>query len=169
MVENNHKNEEDVDMTGLMSVKKGDEVVMLGFTGIRLCTLKVAAADKKTITVETKKGELVFDRKTGVQQDMEEGKEKYANKLVHPDDAPEQKAKKSAKPAAKPAKKEEPKKSKKAEPVEEDDEDEDEEDEKPAKTAKKADKKVPKKPAKKVEPEEDEDDEEDDDEDYEEV
>jgi hypothetical protein len=150
-------------MSNLANVKKGETVVLLGFTGIRLADMVVASADKKTITLDSKKGELVFDRKTGVQTNTEEGKEKYANKIVLPEDAPEQKKRtKTDKKVVKVAEKKVEKKVKAKEVVEDDDEDEDEEEEKPAPKAKKVEKK------KAVEPEDDDEDDEDD-EDYEEI
>jgi outer membrane biosynthesis protein TonB len=107
---------------GLANVTKGDAVVLLGFTGIRLADVKIKAATKTELTVEKADGTLmIFDRKTGVQKNVVEGKEKYANKIVHPDDAPAPKEKKAKAPAAKKAVKKAP------EPVEEEDEDEDEE------------------------------------------
>lgn len=143
-----------------LAAKKGDKLVLLGFTGIRLAEVEVAKATKTELTVIKANGdEMVFDRKTGVQTNVAEGKEKYANKLVDPADAPAPKAKK-AKPAKKAApKKEEPE-------VEEEDEEEEEEE---APKPKKKPAKGKKKPAKKVEVEEDDEDDEDDDEDYEEM
>jgi hypothetical protein len=143
---------------GLMDVKKGNTVVMLGFTGIRLADVVVADCDKKTISIETKKnGTLVFDRKTGKQQDMAEGKEKYANTIVHPEDAPKQK---KAAPATKKDKKEDKKTSdkkgsKKSDEDEEEDSD-DEGDKEESKSSKKDDKKS-KKSDKKSKMDEDDD------------
>ena len=49
----------------MLDVKKGDKVIVKGFTGIKLCVSEVAEATKKTITVLKKDGsEMVFDRKT---------------------------------------------------------------------------------------------------------
>lgn len=150
----------------MMNQKKGDTVILCGFTGIKLGVFEVTAATKKTLTLTKANGdELIFDRKTGKQINVEEGKEKYANRIIEDDGsyvAPTRSgAKKKA--AKKPAKKQ-------PEPVEEDeDEDEadDEEEEEPKpvkKPAKKAAPKAPaKKPAKKAPVvEEDEDDEDDD-------
>lgn len=152
----------------MIESKKGDKVIVKGFTGIKLGVFEVASATKKTITVNKKNGdEMIFDRKTGRQVNVEEGKEKYANSVMEDDGsfvAPSTRGA-SKKAAAKKA-------AKKPAPVEEDedeevDEDEDE-DEEPVKPAKKPAKKAApaKKPAKKV-VEEDED--EDDDDDFEEV
>lgn len=146
-----------VDLTG---IKKGNTVILCGFTGMKLGVYKVTSATKKTITIEKKDGtEVEFDRKTGKQLDVEEGKERYANFIMEDDGSyvPPARKKKD-----KPAKKTSAKKAKK-EVEEEDEEDidvedleEDEEEEEEVKPKKKA-----KKAAKKVEEEEDEDDEED--------
>ena len=150
----------------MMNQKKGDTVILCGFTGIKLGVFEVTAATKKTLTITKKNGdEMIFDRKTGKQINVEEGKEKYANRIIEDDGsyvAPTRSgAKKKA--AKKPAKKQ-------PEPVEEDeDEDEadDEEEEEPKpvkKPAKKAAAKAPAKKTTKKAPvaEEDEDDEDDD-------
>lgn len=142
----------------MIELKKGDKVILKGFTGIKLGVFEIAAATKKTVTVIKKNGdEMIFDRKTGRQVNVEEGKEKYANSIMEDDGsfvAPSTRGasrKKAAKKAAP-----------KAAPVEDDEdeeveEDEEEEVEKPAKPAKKG----KKTPAKKVV--------EDDDDDFEEV
>jgi hypothetical protein len=142
----------------MLEMNKGDKVILKGFTGIKLGVFPVASTTKKTITVLKKNGdEMVFDRKTGKQVNVEEGKEKYANRII-PDDgsyvAPSTKGaakKKAAKKAAA-----------KAKPVEEDediDEDEDEyEESAPKKSTKKAAKKSGK--SKKAAADEDEDDDE---------
>lgn len=143
----------------MIESKKGDKVIVKGFTGIKLGVFEVASVTKKTITVNKRNGdEMIFDRKTGRQVNVEEGKEKYANSVMEDDGsfvAPSTRgankkaaAKKTAK--VKPA------------PVENDEDvedDEDEEEEEPVKPAKKPAKKTApaKKPAKKV-VEEDEDD-----------
>lgn len=158
----------------MLNTKKGETVILKGFTGIKLGVFEVTAADKKTITITKRDGnELIFDRKTGKQVNIEEGKEKYANSVMEDDGsyvAPSTRGaskKKAAKAATKPAKK--------SAPVEEEDDDEDEDDEeeevKPVKkNAKKPAPKAPaKKPAKKAPVVEDDDDEDDDDDDFEEV
>ena len=118
----------------MLEMNKGDKVILKGFTGIKLGVFPVASTTKKTITVLKKNGdEMVFDRKTGKQVNVEEGKEKYANSII-PDDgsfvAPSTAgAKRKSKKAAKAKTKVED------EPEEEeevDDEVEDEEEEKPA-------------------------------------
>jgi hypothetical protein len=81
----------------VLALQKGDKAILLGFTGIRLAEVEIAKANQKTLTVIKSDGsEMVFDRKTGVQINVAEGKEKYANKLVHPSDAPAVKKKKKA-------------------------------------------------------------------------
>lgn len=136
----------------MLDVKKGDKVIVKGFTGIKLCVSEVAEATKKTITVLKKDGsEMVFDRKTCKQINVEEGKEKYANSVMEDDGsyvAPSTKkvVKKKGKKVAKPV-------TKKAKPEPEDDEDEDDEEEEEVKPAKKAAKK-----SKKVVEEDDDDD-----------
>lgn len=140
----------------MLECKKNDKVILKGFTGIKLGVFEVVSATKKTITINKKNGdELIFDRKTGKQINVEEGKEKYANSIMEDDGsfvAPSTKGatKKSAK---KPVKKAKP------EPEEDEDfeDDEDDEDEEPVKPAKKPAKKAAKKPAKKVVEEDDDD------------
>ena len=135
----------------MIELKKGDKVILKGFTGIKLGVFEIAAATKKTVTVIKKNGdEMIFDRKTGRQVNVEEGKEKYANSIIEDDGsfvapstrgASRKKAAKKAAPKAAPVEDEED---------EEVEEDEEEEVEKPAKKAKKA-------PAKKVVEEDDDD------------
>lgn len=121
---------------GLGEVKKGNMVVLLGFTGMNLGEYKVTAADKTEISIETKKGTLTFSRKTGVQTNVEKGKERFANKICLPEDAPEKIDRNAAKKDApkkddKKAKKDE-KAAKKPEPEPEpDDDDDDEDDDRP--------------------------------------
>lgn len=147
----------------MIELKKGDKVILKGFTGIKLGVFEITSVTKKTVTIVKRNGdEMIFDRKTGRQVNVEEGKEKYANSIMEDDGsfvAPSTKGasrKKAAKKApAKPA------------PVEEDEEEEDEadedeeEDEEPVKPAKKPAKKAApaKKPSKKVVEDDDEDDE----------
>jgi hypothetical protein len=117
-------------MAKLENVKKGETVALLGFTGMNIGEFKVTAATKSEITIETKKGTLSFSRKTGKQLGLPEEKEKYANKIVLPEDAPE-KVERKAKPAKKDDKKKPAKEDKKpakkqpAPPVEPDDDAED--------------------------------------------
>lgn len=149
----------------MIELKKGDKVILKGFTGIKLGVFEIAAATKKTVTIIKKNGdEMIFDRKTGRQVNVEEGKEKYANSIIEDDGSFVAPATRGA------SRKKAAKKAAKAEEVEEADEDEeddeDDEDEEPVKPMKKPAKKAApaKKPAKKV-VEEDEDD----DDDFEEV
>lgn len=143
----------------MIELKKGDKVILKGFTGIKLGVFEIASATKKTVTVLKKNGdEMVFDRKTGRQINVEEGKEKYANSIMEDDGsfvAP------STRGAARKATKKAPK-AKPAPAEDEDDEEEleDDEDEEPVKPSKKPAKKAPpaKKPAKKVIEEDDDDD-----------
>lgn len=144
----------------MLDLKKGDSVILKGFTGIKLGVFEVTGATKKTLTITKRNGdEMIFDRKTGKQINVEEGKEKYANSIMEDDGsyvAPSTKgaAKKTAKKTVK-----------KSAPAEDDDEDEDEEEPKPAK---KPSKKTVKAPAKKRPVVEDDEDDEDDD-DFEEI
>ena len=146
----------------MIELKKGDKVMLKGFTGIKLGVFEIASATKKTVTIVKKNGdEMVFDRKTGRQINVEEGKEKYANSIMEDDGsfvAP------STRGAARKATKKAPK-AKSAPTEDEDDEeeledDEDDEDEEPVKPSKKPAKKAApaKKPAKKVVEEDDDDD-----------
>lgn len=144
----------------MLELKKGEKVILKGFTGIKLGVFEVASTTKKTITVLKRNGdEMVFDRKTGKQVNVEEGKERYASSIMEDDGsyvAPSTagaKRKKVAKAAAK------------AKPEPEEEEDEAEVDEEPVKKPSKK-KSAAKKSSKK--PVEDEDDDEDDDE-FEEV
>lgn len=108
----------------LENIKKGDTVIVKGFTGIKLGVFEVAKATEKSITIKKKDGNLmIFSKKDGRQTNVEEGKEKYANSVMENDgsyvkpNSGGRKKKKAAKPA-KPAKK--------PEPVEEVEDDEDE-------------------------------------------
>lgn len=147
----------------MAKVKKGQTMIMVGFTGIKLTRVEVAEVTDKGIVVVKRNGEkVIFDKKTLVQTNAKS--EKYANRLIEddPDWEPAlNKARKAPKKASKKATK------KAAAPVEDDDDEEDEEDEEEEKPVKKSSKKASKKPAKKAEPEEDEDDEEFDDDDEE--
>ena len=152
----------------MIESKKGDKVIVKGFTGIKLGVFEVASVTKKTITVNKRNGdEMIFDRKTGRQVNVEEGKEKYANSVMEDDGSFVAPSTRGA------SKKAAAKKTAKAKPApveddedEEEEEDEDEEEEEPVKPAKKPAKKTApaKKPAKQVVEEDD-----DDDDDFEEV
>lgn len=139
----------------MIELKKGDKVILKGFTGIKLGVFEIAAATKKTVTVIKKNGdEMIFDRKTGRQVNVEEGKEKYANSIMEDDGsfvAPSTRGASRKKAAKKAAPKAAPVEDEEDEEVEEDEEEEAEKPAKPAKKAKKA-------PAKKVVEEDDDDD-----------
>lgn len=148
----------------MIELKKGDKCIVKGFTGIKLGVFEVAAASKKTITVMKKNGdEMIFDKKTGRQVNVEEGKEKYANFIMEDDGSYTAPSRGTKKPAdKKPTKKPAP-----APDLEEDDE-EDEEAEEDVKPSKKASAKKASKKATKKTPVI-EDTEEDDDDDFEEI
>ena len=139
----------------MTELKKGDKVILKGFTGIKLGVFEIASATKKTVTIIKKNGdEMIFDRKTGRQVNVEEGKERYANTIMEDDGsfvAPSTRGA-SRKAAAKKAAKAKPA------PVEDEDEElEEDEDEEPVKPAKKPAEKAPtKKPV--VEDDDDDDD-----------
>lgn len=70
----------------LKNIKKGDTVIVKGFTGIKLGVFEVAKATEKSVTVEKKDGSLmIFSKKDGRQTNVEEGKEKYANSIMEDD------------------------------------------------------------------------------------
>lgn len=94
----------------LKSIKKGDSVIVKGFTGIKLGVFTVAKATDKTITVEKKDGSLmIFSKKDGKQTNVEDGKEKYANTVMEDDGSyVKPNSGKRKKTDKKPAKKEEP-------------------------------------------------------------
>ena len=155
----------------LANLKKGDTVILHMFTGIAVGVKEVLAADKNTVTLETRIGKAKFSRKTGKQVEPKAKQDRFANYITE-DDGSYQPSGAQAN-SKKKSKKNEDKKSKtkakaKAAEVEEDEDDEDEEEEppRPAKKSKKTEKKPAKKTKAKPEPEEDED--EDDDEEYEE-
>lgn len=139
----------------MIELKKGDKVILKGFTGIKLGVFEIAAATKKTVTVLKKNGdEMIFDRKTGRQVNVEEGKEKYANSIMEDDGsfvAPSTRGASRKKAAKKAAPKAAPVEYDEDEEVEEDEEEEVEKPAKPTKKGKKA-------PAKKVVEEDDDDD-----------
>lgn len=120
----------------MLHVEKGDKVILKGFTGIKLGVFEVEKVTEKSIVVLKKNGEkMVFSKKTGVQTNVEEGKEKYANSIMEDDGS-----------YVRPQRKNKSKKVKKVEePVDEVEVEAEEEEEKPAKKTKKV------KKAKKVE------------------
>lgn len=121
----------------MLNVNKGDKVILKGFTGIKLGVFEVEKVTEKSIVVLKKNGEkMVFSKKTGVQTNVEEGKEKYANSIMEDDGS-----------YVRPQRKKKAKKAKKEveEPIDEVEVEAEEEEEKPAKKTKKV------KKAKKVE------------------
>lgn len=139
----------------MLNVKKGDTVILKGFTGIKLGLFVVEKATDKTATILKKDGtKMIFSLKTGKQTNVEEGKERYANSIMEDDGSyvePDRTNKKAAKKSSKKA-------SKKAVEADEDEELEE--------TPKKA-KKTAKKAKKAVEEVEEIEEVEDDDEDFE--
>lgn len=147
----------------LANLKKGDTVILHMFTGIAVGVKEVLAADKTTVTLETRIGKAKFSKKTGKQVEPKAKQDRFANYITEDDGSYVPTGAKT--PSKKKAKKAEDKKaSKKAKPEpEEEDEDEDEgPEERPAKKSKKASK-----PAKKSKKSK-EDDEDFDEEDFEE-
>lgn len=70
----------------LKNIKKGDSVILCGFTGIKLGVFEVAKATDKTVTLEKSDGsQLIFSKKSGKQTNVEEGKERYANRIIADD------------------------------------------------------------------------------------
>lgn len=149
-----------------MEIKKGDKVILKGFTGIKLGVFEVVAATKKTATINKRNGdEMVFDKATGKQINVEEGKEKYASSIMEDDGsyvAPATRGASKKKAAKKPAKK-----AKVEEPEEDEEDEEEEEEETPA--PKKSSKKSSKKPAKKAKKLVEEDEEDEDEDEFEEI
>lgn len=108
----------------LKNIKKGDTVIVKGFTGIKLGVFEVAKATEKNVTIEKKDGSLmIFSKKDGKQTNVAEGKEKYANSIMEDDGSyvkpnPGKRKKKDEKPA----------KQEKPEPEDDEDEFEDDDD-----------------------------------------
>lgn len=150
-----------------MDIKKGDKVILKGFTGIKLGVFEVVAATKKTATINKRNGdEMVFDKATGKQINVEEGKEKYASSIMEDDGsyvAPATRGASKKKAAKKPVKKA------KVEEPEEDEEDEEDEEEEETLAPKKSSKKSSKKPAKKAKKPVEEDEEDEDEDEFEEI
>lgn len=134
----------------MITAKKGDSIIVKGFTGMKLGVFEVASANKSTVTVMKNNGdELIFDRKSGKQTNITEGKERYANTAMDDDGsyvAPTRPTRKKAAPA----------KAAEMESVsDDDDEDEEDEEDEPVRPTKKT---PAKKKAKKVKVVEDDDD-----------
>lgn len=152
----------------LANLKKGDTVILHMFTGIAVGVKEVLAADKNTVTLETRIGKAKFSRKTGKQVEPKAKQDRFANYITE-DDGSYEPTGAQAKTSKKKSKNTENKKSKtkaKAKAAEVEEEDEEDEEEEPPRPAKKS--KGKKKPAKKPQPKPEEDEEEDDDEEYEE-
>lgn len=64
----------------LSRVQPGDKVTMVTFTGMNLGQFVVDTCDDETIVVTTRKDNVAFSRKTGLQVDSK--KPKYANRIV---------------------------------------------------------------------------------------
>lgn len=143
----------------LANLKKGDTVILHMFTGIAVGVKEVLAADKNTVTLETRIGKAKFSRKTGKQVEPKAKQDRFANYITE-DDGSYEPTGAQAKTSKKKSKKTEDKKSKTKAKAAEDEEEE------PPRPAKKS--KGKKKPAKKPQPKPEEDEEEDDDEEYEE-
>lgn len=106
----------------LKNIKKGDTVIVKGFTGIKLGVFEVAKATEKNVTIEKKDGSLmIFSKKDGKQTNVAEGKEKYANSIMEDDGS-------YVKPNSGKRKKKDEKPAKQEKPEPEDDEDEFEDD-----------------------------------------
>lgn len=75
----------------LAKLKKGDTVILHMFTGIAVGVKEIIAADKTTVTLETRIGEAKFNRKTGKQVDPEAKKPRFANYITEDDGSYNQK------------------------------------------------------------------------------
>lgn len=132
----------------MLNVKKGDTVILHMFTGIPVGVKQVIKADKNTFTLATRKGNTVFDKKTGYQIEPECKSDRYRNYCTEDDGSFEDYRKgKATKPAKKTAKKTSTKKAK----VEEEDDEEPEEERPAKKSPKKSVKKAASKKSKKSE------------------
>lgn len=108
---------------GLATVKKGDTVILHMFTGIAVGVKEVLAADKSTVTLETRIGKAKFSRKSGKQIEPKAKNERFANYITEDDGSYVPTRRRSKKTT---------KKAKKADPEPElYDDDEDEEEEQP--------------------------------------
>lgn len=59
--------------------EKVETVILRAFTGMLIGEFKVVAEDAEVIVIETKKGELSFDKKTGIQ--LNPNNPKFANRI----------------------------------------------------------------------------------------
>lgn len=134
----------------LTTLKKGDTVILHMFTGVAVGVKEIIAADKSTITLETRAGAAKFSRKTGKQVEPKAKSDRFANYVTEDDGSFVPANKGTGKKKAKKAEDKKATKKTKAKPVEDDeDEAEDEPEVKPAK-AKKAKAEKPAKPATKA-------------------
>lgn len=153
----------------LANLKKGDTVILHMFTGIAVGVKEVLAADKTTVTLETRIGKAKFSRKTGKQVEPKAKNERFANYITEDDGSyvPSGAQAKSKKKSKKVEDKKPTKKTKaKPEPEDDEEEEEDEVEEapKPTKKTKNAPSKAPAKKTAKKKPEPDEDEDFDEDE-----
>lgn len=112
----------------LANLKKGDTVILHMFTGIAVGVKEVLAADKNTVTLETRIGKAKFSRKTGKQVEPKAKQDRFANYITEDDGSYEPSGAQAKAPAKKSKKTEKkPAKKTKAKPEPEEDEDDDEE------------------------------------------
>lgn len=95
----------------MINAKKGETVILHMFTGIAVGVKEILKSDKKTITIETRSGEAVFDRKTGFQIEPPAKAERYRNYVTEDDGTFEEEKKSKKKAAAKKSSKKTTKKS----------------------------------------------------------
>lgn len=94
--------------------KKGDKVMVVGFTGMKLGRFEVVKATKSSATIKKADGtELIFSQKTLKQTNVEEGKERYASRIEENDPNWESPLRKKAKAKKKNGGKKSAKKTKK--------------------------------------------------------
>ena len=127
----------------LANLKKGDTVILHMFTGIAVGVKEVLAADKTTVTLETRVGKAKFSKKTGKQVEPQAKSERFANYITEDDGSYQPAEKATSKKKAKKAEDKKPAKKTKAKPEPEEDEEE-EEAPKPKKASKAPAKKAPK-------------------------
>lgn len=134
----------------LSNLKKGDTVILHMFTGIAVGVKEILAADKSTVTLETRVGSAKFSRKTGKQIEPPAKQDRFANFITEDDGSYE--------PADRPKRKSTKKAQTKPKKEKTDPDEDNEEETQPVKKSK-AKKQVSKKPKKasKTEPDEEED------------
>lgn len=121
----------------LSNLKKGDTVILRMFTGIAVGVKEVLAADKSTVTLETRIGKAKFSRKTGKQIEPKAKNDRFANYITE-DDGSYEPVKKGSKKKAKKANDKNVKKGK-SKPVDEDEDDDEDNPEVKPKAKKKPD------------------------------